>query len=271
MNKFCTFCLLLILGQSANIRAAKAFLEGYAGGMFGQSKISCLITQNTYGTQGLNALFEAHAKKLSASATGGFKCGTWFKHRNTENVISWLDHIGCYLDTRFNNLEYKHRICSTPVCYCTSTANASGRTDICLSTKGASITLAFLLAGRWGFLATDTIPFGRLQPYLAVGPAGFFTHQKIQLTVYPHEVDGAHLTIFLTNPYTIAPQKKWICAPGCALDSGIRYIARKHLLFDFFFNYRFSPMRFNTHCTPQLCMKTHYQLFSFNVGIGYEF
>jgi hypothetical protein len=40
-----------------------------------------------------------------------------------------------------------------------------------LRADGHVATLAFMFSGRYGLLPSSEVPFGRLQPYLAVGPA----------------------------------------------------------------------------------------------------
>lgn len=276
MNKSLKIALLIIFGQYAHTSFAHVYLECHLGGMFGLSKISCLKTQNTYNIQDLTAFFDIPTKKLSPSVIGGFKIGWWPNHcqYTSDNSMhkAWWEYFGCYLDTCFNRLDYAHRICSADVCYSNSMAYATGKTDICMASNGPAATLAFLLACRYGFLATDTIPFGRLQTYLGFGPAGLFTHQKARLIVSPHEVDGSNLTVVLKNEYTIAPSKKdCASAPCLALDTGMRYIAANNIFLDCFFNYRFSPVRISYACTQQLSMKLRYHMFSFGMGVGYEF
>jgi len=275
MNNTLKIILLLIIGQSVHISFAHVYVEGYVGGMVGHSKISSLTTHDTYAIQDLTAVFDTPSKKLSPSATGGFKIGWWPHHR--ENVAdknrctAWWEHFGCSLDTRFNRLDYAHHAYSTDVLYSRDSVEAMGETDIYLSSKGPSVTLAFLLAFRYGFCATDKIPFGRLQAYVGFGPAGLFLRQQTRLVVSPHEVDGSNLAVFLKNTYTIAPVRThYKSAPCLAFDTGMRFLTTRHIFLDCFFNYRYAPLRIS-YASPQLSMKLHYHLCSFTMGAGYEF
>jgi len=278
MNNNCLKLFLVLIAGQMSISFAHVFFEGYAGGTLGRSKISSLKAQNIYGIEGLTACFDVPQKiKLSPSAMGGFKIGWWPNychdawHQEYDHT-PWRKHFGFYVDTQINNLEHQHHFSSLKICYKNNMTTATDRTDIFLCSRGLAISCAFLLAWHCGFLATDCVPFGRLQPYLAIGPAGLFTHQKTILTISPHQVDGSNLTVLLNNPYTIAPAKKlWARTGGFAIDSGIRYLTKHNFIFDFLFNYRFAPLHVSYKCAPQLSIKSRVNLFSFGMGAGYEF
>jgi hypothetical protein len=46
------------------------------------------------------------------------------------------------------------------------------------SSNGCVVTWAFMFAARYGLFPDDKVPFGRLQPWIGVGPAVLFTGMR---------------------------------------------------------------------------------------------
>lgn len=113
--------------------------------------------------------------------------------------------------------------------------------------EGSAWTLAFMFVGRYGFLPDSDVPFGRLQPYIAVGPAIFFSHMEID----PGGSDSQHDL-------------------GLAVESGVRYMALKNVSVNLAFKYRYfesSYRGFNFTGT----IEPTFHLFSGILGVAYHF
>ena len=275
---FDAMCLLALLVPAH--ACAEWYVEGYVGGMFGRSHLCGPQVNNIYNQSNLNASFCLPTKKLSSTVTGGLKLGAWFDdqcHLPCETP-SWLEHLGCYIDADFNNLDYHHGFCLTPICYTTPDGNTHpGCANTCFSSCGHSTTLAFMLACRACICRTDEIPAGRFQPYLALGPAVLFVKQHAKLLIGAHEIDDGHFALILNNTYTIEPSccvsKHVACA---ALDAGLRQMLSECFSIDYSFKYRYAPSCFSfTAATGStgdlLSFKHRYHQFSFQVGFGFHF
>lgn len=266
-----TFVVLIFLNPKA---ACQLYIEGYGGGMIGFSDVTYLKTENTYGINGLNGSFDVPTKQTESTFVGGLKLGLWLDKSGCLKCggPDFLKYLGFYLDLSFNSLDYNHRI-NSEIHYMQDQDVHSSRANINLSSEGSSETLAFMLAFRANCLKTKKIPTGRLQPYLGIGPLVLFTDQKINLTVYPHTIDDNNFLIILRNPYEMEPKHKCSKAGiGLSLDAGLRHMLLHNFSLDYSFKYRFAPMSFNYHNDGQpISIKHRYDLFSFQLGVGYHF
>ena len=92
-----------------------------------------------------------------------------------------------------------------------------------------------MFAARCGFIKDNEVPFGHLQPYVAIGPA---------VVNVAFNTPGDENSAF---------------TPGLVMDAGVRYMVNRKFSIDLFFRYR--------HAQPNLT----YNFFSGIAGIAYHF
>ena len=80
-----------------------------------------------------------------------------------------------------------------------------------------------MFAARYGFMEDSEVPFGRLQPYIAVGPAIFFTSQTPTINI---------------GNIGISPNAKDSVNVGLAVETGLRYFFNKSISAEASFKYR---------------------------------
>jgi hypothetical protein len=270
------FILSIFLNSNVN---SQLYLEGYGGGMLGFSDVAHLKTKNTYGIKGLRGSFGVPTKQTVSTFVGGLKLGLWFDKTGSVRFDGpeCLKHLGFYLDLSFNPLNYHQKIDSVKIRYTEdpdSYKNShTARAKIHLSSKGSSETVAFMLALRANYLKTKKIPTGRLQPHLGIGPSILFTGQRVKLTVYPHSIDDNNFSLILGKPYKIKPKHKCSKADiSLSVDAGLRQMLFKNLSLDYSFKYRLAPISFRYHNEDEpISIKHRYNLFSFQLGLGYHF
>jgi opacity protein-like surface antigen len=208
---------------------------------------------------------------------GGLKLGTWFVPEGFLgfNYPRWMKYLGFYLDFSYHRLNQQVSREGTLTAWNTAgvvtynsqfnpdgTLRRSGTTWKC---EGHAATLAFMFAARYGFLPDPEVPFGRLQPYVAVGPAILFTGQAVKF------VDPNGIYSVVTGAQSVAV----ICL---AVEAGVRYMALKNVSLDASFKYRFAQPSFsysfpdiNDGRTHEFTLNRTYNLFSFQVGAAYHF
>jgi opacity protein-like surface antigen len=241
--------------------------------------------------------------KLKPAVQGGLKLGTWFVREGTLgfDYPDWMKYFGCYVDFKVHRLSYERNGGSGTIT--TAPGSGSGRTNIggfpytvsdnrsfrgnsTFSSEGLASTLAFMFAGRFGLLPDAEVPFGRLQPYLAVGPGlmfvsqatkvgfqGNFTADQIFISPFPPVIQQ------ITSPVNMQAKDSDHTTAAClAVDAGVRYMALKNVSIDLFFNYRFARPTFSVSVADPVTGNSHalswsptYHLFSGNLGVAYHF
>lgn len=215
--------------------------------------------------------------------TGGLKLGIWFDKTGITggyNLPDWAKYFGFYLDLSYHNLNYARQTVTgrfwvdwaftrtttghiaTGAPFTTydgevGAESASGGVGV-FSSRGRMFTLAFMFAARYGFFPDSEVPLGRLQPYVAVGPALFVSSQSPRFNTGWFFTNGAYFWSgetqtdgnTYTNSYTktltlqgparvsIKGQTKSSVDIGLAVDAGFRYYMLKNVSLDVFFKYR---------------------------------
>jgi opacity protein-like surface antigen len=225
--------------------------------------------------------------RLDPAFLGGLKIGTWFVREGFLgfNYPEWMKYFGFYLDFSYHRLDFRRQTL-------TDHMSAPGYYESNIGkfwSEGKAATLAFMFAFRYGFLPNKEVPFGRLQPYVAVGPAILFASQKPAFT---REVLVAQNPVMVPLPYKLTPpvayQKDFasdsVAAICLAVDAGVRWMALKNVSVDLFFRYRYARPSF-TYSFPEpeasywgdplgntsLTLKPTFHLFSGNLGVAYHF
>jgi len=193
---------------------------------------------------------------------GGLKFGYWFSPYGTYavgNLPDWARYFGIYTDFSYHRLSF---------------ANQNGRWTVGAAngtlgfdTSGNLATWAFMFAGRYGFLPDSQLPFGRLEAYLAVGPAIFFSDARPTANI---QVGAANIGL---NPAT-----KSSVDIGLATETGVRYYFNKAVSVQVSFKYRYFAPKYDfngtlpgTTFTYNAQARPDYHLFSGQVGAAYHF
>ena len=112
--------------------------------------------------------------------------------------------------------------------------------------------------GRYGFLKDSEVPFGRLQPYIGIGPILFVTNQKLNIG---NDFRGTEADL------------------GFAIEPGIRYMISKRISVNMAFRYKFVPNHLDVddkifdqaQNNRYIVMRTNYNLYDLIFGVAYHF
>ena len=205
------------------------FVEGYSGvgtSSVNQNNDSINVTGNYY-----------------TYFMGGLKLGYWFTPQGTYAAgfcSEWTKYFGVYTDFSYQSLNHPNNIVTT---YGTPLTTGSS--------FGNLFTWGFMLAARYGFMPDNEVPFGRLQPYIAVGPALFFSNQDYNIGGFTQGSKGS-------------------TDVGLAVESGLRYFVASNVSFEASFKYRyFTPSYYFSPLSTHIQQTTN--LFSGQLGLAYHF
>ena len=230
--------MVLVVGLLVFVAPSQAevYIEAYLGGVQGAN--AGMDVSNTIITPPRE--FTQHvAGQLDPAVLGGLKIGTWFVKEGFlgYNYPDWMKYFGFYLDFSYHRLNFRNQ--SGPTTYNVIPANSDTMSNLFRS-EGTAATLAFMFAGRYGFLPDSEVPFGRLQPYVAVGPAILFASQEPAFNLFDDRNANPLIDI-------IEPGKQsgaFICL---AVEAGLRWMALKNVSIDLSFKYRYAEPSFTYH------------------------
>jgi len=209
--------------------------------------------------------------RTDVTVIGGVKVGTWFVKEGVlgwSGYPDWAKYFGFYTDFSYQRLYMRNqRLSGTDVFDDGTLASYVQGT---IKSEGMAATWAFMFAGRYGFFPDNEVPFGRLQPYVAVGPAIMFTSMKPKLNTVNVSTGLPDLQM--------SPGTDSNAIIALAVDAGIRYMALKNVSFDISFKYRYAQPSFSysgvngaNGLVDSFTLHPTYNLFSGQIGVAYHF
>lgn len=195
------------------------------------------------------------AKNVSVdpSIMFGGKVGYWFTKESIFGwrLPNWVKHLGFEVDVSYHRNDWPNQsVTVNPL---------NGKYNI--EQDGWVLSNCFLFMFRYGFLPDAKVPFGRLQPYLGIGPMIFVSNSSLKFSP-----PTQHTRI--QNPEVHF---------GFALETGIRYMLHKHVSVNLAFKYRHVNDKYGTDDSifdqPLLYveMRPSYHLFNIILGAAYHF
>jgi opacity protein-like surface antigen len=251
------FLFVLLTGKTQ----AETYIEGYIGGSFPGNAANTLAPWHNrafYFNPG-NA-----PGPLSPGFIGGVKLGHWFA-RNP--------YVGLYVDVSYQRLDIAERSANGKAFNELFTKNGATPFPYFFKSKGEAVTLAFMFAVRYGFFPDQEVPFGRLQPYVAIGPVAMFTSQEP--TFMANAAANPNLP---PADFMVKPGKDSYADIGLAVEAGARWMILRNVSLDFSFKYRHDRPTYNYTLRGNFFNSLHcmnffpvYNLFIFSVGVAYHF
>jgi opacity protein-like surface antigen len=270
--------------------SAEMYVEGYLGGTAAASINQAFTIQDLYGASVGHASQTNHLQFSGTpdpTVLGGLKLGTWFVKEGFagySHYPDWMKYFGFYTDLSFQKLQMRGPLSGTsnitrvvtddppPISHFTN-LNAGQFTS-----EGFIVTWAFMFAARYGFFPDSEVPFGRLQPYVAVGPAVMFSSLSSKVnTVFVGGLANGSNDSYMSGGSQASTNI------ALAVDTGIRYMATKNVSIDLSFKYRYAQPSYtfsgidannlpgNNSGPATYKLNPVYQLFSGELGVAYHF
>jgi len=138
--------------------------EFYVGGYLGASLVQSTDLKFNDGIYPAGVTVKTSKQKFEPAVVGGLKFGYFLKS---------IPYLGLEAETNYahNNVREQRVTLSRPV---------EGATQAILPTDDwVTWTLALHIVGRYGFLPDQEVPFGRLQPYVGLGPGLVMVYDEV--------------------------------------------------------------------------------------------
>ena len=263
--------VLAALLLAPSLAPAEMYVEAYGGGV---QAANDPVSFNQRPVVGIS--FTASTPgKFNPAVMGGVKFGTWFVREGFLgcNYPDWAKYFGAYIDISFHSLNLRKEFGTNRLVidgFPSTSVNSS-------FDEGNVFTFAFMFAARYGFCPDSVAPFGRLQPYIAVGPALMWVTFKeptfVPFVYGPPAIAGKQIAAGADHDFTI----------GLVAETGIRWMALKNVSLDLSFKYRYCRPDFTFgYSNPfnvftlggapgTVNLKRELHLFSAHLGVAYHF
>lgn len=251
----------------AGAASAEMYVEAYIGGVQPGNAGDQFSTTHPGTT-----LHEFHNPIgiYDPAVIGGMKVGTWFVKEGVLgfNYPDWMKYLGFYLEFSYHRLDNSNQGAHTTI---SDLTHNNAHSPSLFSSEGTATTLAFMFSGRYGFLQDSEVPFGRLQPYIGVGPAVIFTSMNPQILTQT----------FAGQYFGVKPGNQSAANLGICGELGFRWMALKNVSVDVFYTFRYARPTYNyNYNDPVTGLPTSFQitpgsggndLHSGQIGVAYHF
>jgi len=176
-----------------------------------------------------------------------------------------MKYLGFYFDLSYHRLRViNSQITATDY---NDDGTLHGPFPVRFKSDGSVVTFAFMFSGRYGFLPDSEVPFGRLQPYVGVGPAILLVGMTPNLQLFAGD----------TLRGVAKPDAQIAVTPALVADVGVRYMLLKNVSIDCSFRYRYATPNFSFNFNDTFGLPTHanfsptLNLFSGQLGVALHF
>ncbi|MBM4273969.1 MAG: hypothetical protein FJ134_05855 [Deltaproteobacteria bacterium] len=207
-------CVMLALALALVMLPAAAQARMWVGAELGANFVASTdvdVNQAIFG----NVIFRN--ANIEPSVIGGVTLGYDFVREGFlgYNYPDWMKYFSFATDFTYNRFDFRGQWLSTNM----------GMSSFPL-TEGYMAVWSFLFIGKYGFFPDSEVPFGRLQPYIGVGPGIMFSGINLDTGGSKSSVDIALVT-----------------------EAGLRYMALKNVSIDTAFRYRYGSPSYNFQST----------------------
>jgi len=267
---------LVLLTCLAPLAAAETYIEGYLGNNFTVIAPNPVDLSANPAYRGPTKLGLEYPRSMSTALTGGLKIGTWFSREGFPHVDypDWMKYLGFYLDLNYHEFFFLQGAGSRRMDITPSPGFLHFQNYKLLG-NGNIMTLGFMFAFRYGFNPTEKVPFGKIQPYVAVGPAIMITGIGPSLMFQPSD-QYMFFTVFNKIPRTFTGSYQSLVSLGLETELGVRFMITRFLSIDTSAKYRYSRPSTNYDLsidgfTHHLHFAPQFNLFSIQAGVAYHF
>ncbi len=273
--------LMIITGGAAR---AETYTELFIGGVHTENEHIPFSLLHRYpnGVSAENCAVPGRIHlAINQSGTAGARLGTWFAREGFPGLDypQWMRYFGCYMDFSYHRLNYRPQqldtvsIDNTPPVFGMKAVPNDRHTNRFLSEANV-FNIAFMASARYGFFPTDRVPFGRLQPYIGLGPGIFIMDQEVTVQTMSYQAE----TRMFGKWFNISPQSNTSVCLALVGDAGVRWMFTEHLSADLFFRFRRAQPGFTYKYRDPLSaqyasftMHPTFNIYSIQFGLAYHF
>lgn len=213
---------------------AEVYVEAYLGGVqAGNAGTNFSVPHDIDSPTDFEIAKLNSVGRYKPAVIGGLKIGTWFVKEGFlgYSYPDWMKYFGFYVDFSYHRLDMPKQTISG---FIEEDGEFDGFSRGSWSSQGNVATLAFMFPARYGFFPNSEVPFGRLQPYVAVGPALMFSTMRAKFS-FTHE----------DEPFGVSAGSASSTDIALVVDAGFRWMPLKHVSIDLFYKMRLSSPKFS--------------------------